>query len=1206
MSFLHPAAWFLLVTLPLLWWLHKETRRVVVWDVSHLPFWEDVLARRTQKKSHLRSPVFLVRLLLGLLIVLACAGPIPSGQDGERGDRVSVMGATYDAYTHTVTYRIANHTEDAHTVELSVAIDAKSPLVQSANVSPRAVQDVTFTLAQASGGTARLSMKVDNGSWNAQTAVDRVVGASARKQVLLIGPNDFLRAALRSLPYVELTEVATWQQANKSKSYDLYIQTTVEAIPSVPETANIWLLTYIKERVPEQQAAEPVHVLSPLLMKQLDAGQIDWRGFQPIQAPATALPLVQKGKKPLISALTGAAGKQLYMAQRWQNSDFPLQPSFPVFVENVVSWFFDMDEPGQFITKDEAPPLFNEETQGNLWRTIILLIIGGLLVLEWWLATPYSAETRTKLWKWVRLTGIGGVLLALVGVNVSFGQPRGATIFLLDRSLSMAPYQKEVDAYMQNMIKQKPSGDEVAVLSFGADTMVQMPMQRKREYLSHSLDLNPYFTNVEKAIATALPLFPENRERRLVIISDGHENAGELLTIVERMKREHIQTQWLQIGQKPAFDVQLRSLTMPQMTYEAERLAATVHIATTQDASGQFTLTEGARVVLQQSVQVVRGDNTFVFPLPAQERMGTHDYTGRITFTGDTVPQNNVRTVSTTQNRQAHVLIVGADEESGPLRKLVAAMGVHATSVPVQSMPHTLEQLAPYDAVFLVNASRYELPPGAEQALETTVRTQGTGLFVIGGNKSFALGGYKDSLLEKMLPVQATMKDNEKHPETALLLVLDTSGSMEEQSGSVKKIEMAKEAALQAIEALDPDDYAGVLAFSDGMEWIMPFGHVGNKVEAGKKIGQLRARGGTVIMPALADAIRVLEQSPARVKHIVLLTDGQGEPAGYEPYIERMKKGKITLSTAAIGQDAAKSMLQALAKQTDGRSYYVRDASSLPSIFAYEAYTATRRYVNNGVFTPQLVQTKPHFPAQAFPTLSGYTGTGAKEQAELLLRSDKGDPILATWRYGLGNVAVWTPDLNGGWSGNWLAWPLFQQQWTGLINWGLAHTENTAVRMQARQEGDHLRIDVAVAHSQEAPYVTATGPQGEAAITVQRVGDGGYSGTIPLAQPGHYSIAATVQQNGKPIGQTKTVFHHESVAEYDVIGAEQEQRWAAFEQAARVKRIDKQTNVFAEPLSRHVYKHPLADVLLPCLFVLFYIDIALCKPSWRIRTQERE
>ncbi|WP_205628711.1 hypothetical protein, partial [Acinetobacter baumannii] len=67
-------------------------------------------------------------------------------------------------------------------------------------------------------------------------------------------------------------------------------------------------------------------------------------------------------------------------------------------------------------------------------------------------------------------------------------------------------------------------------------------------------------------------------------------------TIVERMKREHIQTQWLQIGQKPAFDVQLRSLTMPQMTYEAERLAATVHIATTQDASGQFTLTEGERI----------------------------------------------------------------------------------------------------------------------------------------------------------------------------------------------------------------------------------------------------------------------------------------------------------------------------------------------------------------------------------------------------------------------------------------------------------------------------------------------------------------------------------------------------------------------------------------------------------------------------------
>jgi hypothetical protein len=56
------------------------------------------------------------------------------------------------------------------------------------------------------------------------------------------------------------------------------------------------------------------------------------------------------------------------------------------------------------------------------------------------------------------------------------------------------------------------------------------------------------------------------------------------------------------------------------------------------------------------------------------------------------------------------------------------------------------------------------------------------------------------------------------------------------------------------------------------------------------------------------------------------------------------------------------------------------------------------------------------------PPLLGYVAARAHPGAELLLASDRGEPILARWRVGIGQVAAWTSDVKNRWAAELLGW----------------------------------------------------------------------------------------------------------------------------------------------------------------------------------------
>ena len=147
---------------------------------------------------------------------------------------------------------------------------------------------------------------------------------------------------------------------------------------------------------------------------------------------------------------------------------------------------------------------------------------------------------------------------------------------------------------------------------------------------------------------------------------------------------------------------------------------------------------------------------------------------------------------------------------------------------------------------------------------------------------------------------------------------------------------------------------------------------------------------------------------------------------------------RITTTAIGIGQsgDVDLRFLEQLAVAGDGRFYFTSDMFTLPQIFTQESALVQRYYINEEQFTPQIGETEPLLSGiNAVPDLLGYVATTLKPLATLSLSSSKQDPVLASWRYGVGQSAAFTSDPTAGWGKMWLAWPEYERFWAQLSRW---------------------------------------------------------------------------------------------------------------------------------------------------------------------------
>ena len=134
-----------------------------------------------------------------------------------------------------------------------------------------------------------------------------------------------------------------------------------------------------------------------------------------------------------------------------------------------------------------------------------------------------------------------------------------------------------------------------------------------------------------------------------------------------------------------------------------------------------------------------------------------------------------------------------------------------------------------------------------------------------------------------------------------------------------------------------------------------------------------------------------------------------------------MKADGITLSTVGAG-GGANPFLEQLAKAGGGRFYAATNPASIPDIFLKETQQVSGQQIVEEPFFPIQTSSSPVLRGidNGLPQLLGYNGTTAKAAAQTVLVSDRDDPVLAQWQYGLGRAVAWTSDSTGHWARNWV------------------------------------------------------------------------------------------------------------------------------------------------------------------------------------------
>ncbi len=771
------------------------------------------------------------------------------------------------------------------------------------------------------------------------------------------------------------------------------------------------------------------------------------------------------------------------------------------------------------------------------------LILLLLLPLTLWAARGSLAALSRARRRWS--LGFRVVLLLLLvpaasGMQWVQAADNLAVVFLLDRSDSVPALQQRAGVdFVRSALATMGRRDAAAVVAFGAEAVVDRPLSADHSLPEVTSKPAPGFSNLAEAIRLGTALLPPDAQGRLVLLSDGNENLDSAESAARLAAARGVRLDVLPLTTPPGREVLITSLNAPSSSRAGERFDLRVTIRSTSETSATLRLLADGQLLGQSEVRLSAGDNTFVQPVSGASK-GFHSYGAEIVPPAgtDTRPENNRYSAYSSVTGKPRVLLVeGHAGEAPPLQTALNAAGVDTALTAPAAIPLDLAQLAAYEAVVLVDVPLPALPKGAQPALQTYVRDLGRGLLVVGGEESYGAGGYSRSLLEEMLPVTMDLPSQLEIPAVAMALVIDRSGSMVDTQGgaggaaNLHKIELAKEAAFQAITQLNTHDSVAVITFDTAADTVVPLQRLGDPNALRDKLATIGPGGGTYIYSGLEAAVKALEGSNARGKHIVLLTDGQSEGGDYAGLLKRMTAAKITLSTVGLGSDVDAALLGSLATSGGGQFYNTLDAGSLPAIFAHESHLASRSYIIEHPFTPKRTAPSPILEGISdVPALRGYVGTTVRPAAVQALVSDSGDPILAHWQYGLGRVAAWTSDAKGRWATDWVGWSGFPTFWGAATRWAMG-TDNGG-GLQARVDLQDNRATVsldALSGSNDPinglhPLAVVVPPSGDPAAVSQTL-------TLRQTAPGHYEAGFLVTgegaylvrvQSGAPAGPNAT------------------------------------------------------------------------------------
>ncbi|MDP8257197.1 MAG: VWA domain-containing protein [Candidatus Alcyoniella australis] len=623
-------------------------------------------------------------------------------------------------------------------------------------------------------------------------------------------------------------------------------------------------------------------------------------------------------------------------------------------------------------------------------------------------------------------------------------------------------------------------------------------------------------SDIARAVHATMELLPADATRRIVLLSDGNQTRGDLLAEARAAQARGIELYSVPLQTLGLVDAYIESLSLPRQARPGERVHVRVKVMSNFAGPAAISLSAGGKTQVEQ-VELLIGQNNVEFDFDAGSQ-GDQGVVGRVGSELDQVPNNNrlagtLRVVS--KPRALFVTENLADD--APLLAALEAEGLRLDVAENSGLPRG--GLTPFDLVVLSSLTFEGFEQADADRLEDYLRRTGGGLLLIAGEDSQILGEEEQHPIEPLLPVEFKLKKKTEPNPVELVILIDKSASMARQN----KFGLAQAAVEQLLNALPERSRVSVILFDDLPYVLFGLTDIEQRELIRERLYKLGTDGGTSIYPGLRRAYGELRDSEARVKHVILLTDGisttRFEHNG--DIVEGMARKEITVSTVAVGRESDREHLRTIARYGQGRFYYIEDPESIPDILLEETKTVTRTNIVEDTFEPELLQAGEMFDGldlEPLPELRGYNSAESRPTSETYLLAKEREPLLSRWSLGLGKVTVFCADLRGQWSADWLEW----DRYGPLVGRMARHTmrdrnlQNFAVTAQPAGQSVRVAVDATDAHGDFINNMPLQMDVVQPDLTRQRVEliqdrPGGYSGEFPHSGFGGYTISVRPQ-----------------------------------------------------------------------------------------------
>jgi len=759
---------------------------------------------------------------------------------------------------------------------------------------------------------------------------------------------------------------------------------------------------------------------------------------------------------------------------------------------------------------------------------VLLVIVGGAVVLG-------------RGWRdgaaWLRSTVLILLVIALAGPMLGMAATGSTTIFVLDQSRSVQTASLDAaNRWVTGSLGGAGLDDSAAVITFDAEAHLAAAPASAQSIAAAWQPVEATedgsATNLESALALANAL-PVGEQRSIVLMTDGAQTAGDALVQAEQAAASGVLISVVPLA-GIGNDLAVTALSGPQTLWQGQDLDLQATISS--GAGGTATVELVADGAVMSTVKAQLHPGATVVPLTATDlEPGFHAIEVRVAGGPeiDAISENNAAPHGVVvRDRPAVLLVAPEGADTTRLQQALEAEGAEVTVSLPADVPVRLSALAGYDTIVLNNVPAWTLNEDQQGAVVAHTR-QGRGLIVVGGSAVYGPGSYAGTTLEDALPVTVKVTDGRQRPRVALMIVMDTSGSMSyNPSEGGAKIELAKEGVLSAARALAPGDQMGVISFNDEPSWAVPMSPIGSSNDVARiedAIQPLKPEGGTEIYPALQVAYDSMRNVDADVRHIILLSDGKsrsGTNESYQRLVENIGKDNITLSTVALGTDADVALLQMLAEAGHGRYHFTGTPEDIPVITFREARSAGSQSVLRGSFALLAQAASPllnRLDASALPPIDAYNFAAARDGAQVDLTSDRRDPVLVKWQMGLGRVVSWLGDDGSDFASAWAAWPAYDAFWGNTLRWTLPDPENKSVTASLASDGRDavVTLDARTADGAEIDLAGGsarlTGPDGtELATPLVAAGAGIWQ--VRLIEPVSGAWQLTLEGDGPAAG----------------------------------------------------------------------------------------